>query len=129
MNTNIATCPYVSNFVRVRLIVDTIDLSEHADLNNGIKYVFTMIDSFSKFSWCYPSTRKSSAKFLKNLRHLHHREDTWRIFHLDNDESSLLIRYKNTLSKKRVHELYTGPHIIPSHGVKLNDSIELRIRA
>ncbi|KAF7690725.1 Pro-Pol polyprotein [Cucumispora dikerogammari] len=44
-----------------------------------------MIDSFSKFSWCYTSTRKTEAGFLKNLRHLHHREGTWRIFHSDND--------------------------------------------
>ncbi|KAF7685181.1 hypothetical protein CDIK_4070 [Cucumispora dikerogammari] len=66
--------PIVPNFKRERLIVDTIDLSEYADLNNKIKYVFTMIDSFSKFSWSISSTKKTEAEFLKNLHYLHYRE-------------------------------------------------------
>ncbi|KAF7700675.1 hypothetical protein CDIK_0885 [Cucumispora dikerogammari] len=40
----------IPNYIRERLIVDTIDLSKYSDMNEKIMYVFTMIDSFSKFA-------------------------------------------------------------------------------
>ena len=49
-----------------------------------MKYVFTMIDSFSKFAWCYPSENKTSGNFLNALKNLYDREGTWKIFHSDN---------------------------------------------
>ncbi|KAF7694740.1 hypothetical protein CDIK_1978 [Cucumispora dikerogammari] len=41
--------PIIPNFIRERLIVDTIDVSEYAESNMNKKYIFTMIDSFKKF--------------------------------------------------------------------------------
>ncbi|KAF7701603.1 hypothetical protein CDIK_0693 [Cucumispora dikerogammari] len=66
--------PIIPNFVRERLIVDTIDLSEYHVSNNEIKYIFTMIDSFSKFAFCYPVERKTSENFLRAIRYLYFRE-------------------------------------------------------
>ena len=76
--------PIVPSFIKERLIVDTIDLSEYAEANNGKKYIFTMIYSFSKFAWCYPSERKSGACFLEAFKHFFRREGSWKIFHSDN---------------------------------------------
>ena len=76
--------PIVPNFIRERIIVDTIDLSEYGEANNGMKYIFTMIDSFSKFAWCYQTERKSTVSFLKAFKHFYHREGSWKIFHSDN---------------------------------------------
>ncbi|KAF7684868.1 hypothetical protein CDIK_4383, partial [Cucumispora dikerogammari] len=42
--------PIIPNYIRERLIVDTIDLSDYLNMNGRLKYVFTMIDSFSKFA-------------------------------------------------------------------------------
>ncbi|KAF7686600.1 SCAN domain-containing protein 3 [Cucumispora dikerogammari] len=63
--------PIISNFVRERLIVDTIDHSEDREYNDGIKYIFTMIDSFSKFAFCYPVKSKTSQNFLRSLKNLY----------------------------------------------------------
>ncbi|KAF7692911.1 Gag-Pro-Pol polyprotein [Cucumispora dikerogammari] len=73
-------------YIRERLIVDTIDLSEYSDMNGGIKYFFTTIDSFSKFAWCTPSLTKSGAAFLNALKDLHKRKGTWKIFHSNNGD-------------------------------------------
>ncbi|KAF7694702.1 Gag-Pol polyprotein [Cucumispora dikerogammari] len=122
--------PIVSNFIRERLIVDTVDLSEYADLNNGIKYVFTMIDSFSKFSWCYPSTRKTAAEFLKNLHYLHDRKGTWKIFHSDNGEeftSNVVQEYIEQKMSARI--IHRAPYHSQSQGQikRFNRTLKSRI--
>ncbi|KAF7689094.1 Pro-Pol polyprotein [Cucumispora dikerogammari] len=123
--------PIVPNFIRERLIVDTIDLSEYADLNNGIRYVFTMIDSFSKFSWCYPSTRKTAEEFLKSLRHLHHREGTWRIFHSDNGGEFTSNEVQEYIEQKMGARIIHGaPYHPQSQGQieRFNRTLKSRIR-
>ena len=76
--------PIISNFIRERLIVDTIDVSEYAESNMNKKYIFTMIDSFKKFVWCYTVERKSSSAFLEAIKDLYYTEVSWKIFHSDN---------------------------------------------
>ncbi|KAF7687823.1 hypothetical protein CDIK_2980 [Cucumispora dikerogammari] len=105
------TLPLVSivrNFIRERLIVDTIDLSEYANLNNEIKYVFTMLDSFFKFTWCQSSTRKTAAEFLK-LCDIYFTERVRRVFSIQIMVKSLLEVQEYIAQKKNV-ELYTTPY-------------------
>ena len=62
--------PILPNFVKERLIVDTIDLSIYAQYNDGYRYIFTMVDSFSKFVFVFPSLRKDAESFSKILKPL-----------------------------------------------------------
>lgn len=76
--------PIVPSYVRERIIIDTIDLSEYEASNRGYKYVFTMIDSFSKFAFCFPARRKNAENFLKSFKKLYFSEGKWKIVHTDN---------------------------------------------
>ena len=41
---------------------DLIDMQAFSKDNNGIKYLLTVIDMFSKFSWIVPLKRKTGQK-------------------------------------------------------------------
>ncbi|KAF7686570.1 hypothetical protein CDIK_3137 [Cucumispora dikerogammari] len=41
----------ILNFIRERIVVDTIDISEYSESNMNKRYIFTGIDSISKFVW------------------------------------------------------------------------------
>ncbi len=76
--------PILPHFPRERLIVDTVDFSAYEQHNNGKRYVFTMIDSFSKYAWAYPSERKDSISFADILKDHIYNEGIWKLFHSDN---------------------------------------------
>ncbi|KAF7702646.1 KRAB-A domain-containing protein 2 [Cucumispora dikerogammari] len=76
--------PIVPSLIRERLMADTIDLSEYASENDGIRYVFTFIDSFSKFAFVFTSTNRDSNSVYKILKKLFFSEGPWKIFHTDN---------------------------------------------
>ncbi|KAG0422078.1 Gypsy retrotransposon integrase-like protein 1, partial [Dictyocoela muelleri] len=87
--------PILSSYPRERLIVDTIDMRQYADQNNQYKYIFTMIDSFSKFGWCYKALNKSSECFSKILENHFYLEGKWDILHTDNGGEFENERVKN----------------------------------
>ncbi|KAF7685934.1 Gypsy retrotransposon integrase-like protein 1 [Cucumispora dikerogammari] len=76
--------PIISSFIRERIIVDTVDLSCYFESNLGIKYLFTMIDTFSKFAFVFPLRDKSATSFLNAFKKLYYREVHSKIFHTGN---------------------------------------------
>ncbi|KAF7703835.1 Gag-Pol polyprotein [Cucumispora dikerogammari] len=100
-------------------------------MNGGIKYVFTMIDSFSKCARCTPSLTKSGAAFLNALKDLHKRKGTWKIFHSDNEgefTSNAVQEYiANRMQTKSVHR---APYRPQSFGQieRFNRTLKSRIR-
>ena len=58
------------NFERRRLIsnhiwgIDLITMIKYAKQNNNYKYILTVIDFFSKYSWCYPLKNKNSNEII-----------------------------------------------------------------
>ncbi|KAF7675935.1 hypothetical protein CDIK_4516, partial [Cucumispora dikerogammari] len=50
--------PIIPSFIRERIMVDTIDLSCYSESNLGIKYLFTMFDTLSKFTFVFSSRDK-----------------------------------------------------------------------
>ncbi|KAF7684862.1 Gag-Pro-Pol polyprotein [Cucumispora dikerogammari] len=105
-----SACAYIPSCIRERLIVDAIDLSQYAESNNGIRYIFTMVDSFSKFSFCYPTERKTSTNFLKAVTHLYMHEGCWRILHSDNDGEFLANNVKNFSRSMSTKLVQGAPH-------------------
>ena len=76
--------PIIPSFIRERIMVDTIDLSCYSESNLGIKYLFTMIDTFSKFAFVFPSRDKSATSFLNAFKTLYYREGPFKTLHTDN---------------------------------------------
>lgn len=60
--------PIISSFPRERLLVDAIDLRRYAGSNNGHAWIFTFVDSFTKFGWDFPSVHKSGSVFAGIIR-------------------------------------------------------------
>ncbi|KAF7678000.1 Pro-Pol polyprotein, partial [Cucumispora dikerogammari] len=54
-----------------------------------------MIDSFSKFVWCYTVERKSSSAFLEAIKDLYYTEGPWQIFHSDNGGEFTAMQVQN----------------------------------
>ena len=61
------------NHTRVKAIdhqcqADLADVSHLATYNRGYKYLFCVIDVFSKFAWVVPLTSKSSTELVRALK-------------------------------------------------------------
>ena len=65
------------NFERRRVIsnhidhiwgIDLITMIKYAKQNNNYKYVLTVIDFFSKYSWCYPLQNKTSNEIINSFK-------------------------------------------------------------
>ena len=41
---------------------------KYAKQNNNLKYILTVIDFFSKYSWCYPLKSKTSNQIINSLK-------------------------------------------------------------
>ena len=76
--------PIIPSFISERIMVDTIDLSCYSESNLGIKYLFTMIDTFSKFAFVFPSRDKSATGFLNAFKKLYYCEVHSKIFYTGN---------------------------------------------
>ena len=69
--------PKKINFERRRVIsnhidhiwgIDLITMIKYAKQNNNYKYILTVIDFFSKYSWCYPLKNKNSNKIINSFK-------------------------------------------------------------
>ena len=65
------------NFERRRVIsnhidhiwgIDHITMIKYSKQNNNYKYVLTVIDFFSKYSWCYPLKNKNSNEIINSFK-------------------------------------------------------------
>ena len=74
--------PVINKFPRKKIIVnyideihscDLVDMQKYSRMNKGYKYIFTVIDVFSKYAWSFPIKSKKHQilnhvfkKYLKN---------------------------------------------------------------
>ena len=65
------------NFERRRVIsnhidhiwgIDLITMIKYSKQNNNYKYILTVIDFFSKYSWCYPLKNKNSNEIINSFK-------------------------------------------------------------
>ena len=78
---NMSITPIISTSPRERLIIDAVDFRRYHLQNSGYKYIFTFIDSFTKFAWAFPTKDKSSLTFSNILKTFLMREGPWYIIH------------------------------------------------
>ncbi|KAF7703794.1 Transposon Tf2-9 polyprotein [Cucumispora dikerogammari] len=122
--------PIVPSYIRERLMVDTVDLTEYANANDWNRYIFTFIDSFSKFAFVYPSMRRDSGSVLQILKSLFYVEGPWRIFHSDNGGEFTALCIKEFLSSFGTEDRQGAPYRPQTQGQieRFNRTIKSRIR-
>lgn len=122
--------PIIPSYPRERLIVDTVDLSVYSHQNNGFKYIFTMIDSFTKFGWVYSAPNKNSETFSSILRKHFYKEGTWELFHTDNGGEFINNNVKEVLDYFKISSIHGRPYHPQSQGQveRFNRTIKSRIR-
>ncbi|KAG0441407.1 Retrovirus-related Pol polyprotein from transposon RE1 [Dictyocoela muelleri] len=106
----------IPDYVRERLIVDTIDITFYRHNNNDYRYIFTFFDSFSKYAWAYPARNKNGETFLSILRYHFYFEGTWAKLHSDNGGEFFNRATLEVLSEFNI-EFVVFDLIIPSHRV------------
>ena len=60
LNTKTTYKPIIPKYPKERLIADLVNFEKYSNENNGYKYLFVGIDSFSKFAVVYPLKNKSA---------------------------------------------------------------------
>lgn len=122
--------PIIPSLMRERLIVDAIDMSRYASSNDNFKYLFTMIDSFSKFAWVYASKNKSSVTFNNILMKHFYTEGPWLILHTDNGGEFINDLVKETIKKFNATHVSGRPYHPQSQGQieRFNQTLKSRLR-
>ncbi|KAG0442635.1 Pro-Pol polyprotein [Dictyocoela muelleri] len=122
--------PIVPNYPRERLIVDTIDMRMYSDHNDEFKYIFTFIDSFTKFGWAYKSKKKDAESFSKILLNHFYEEGLWTIFHSDNGREFVNSKVTEILKKFNIRSVHGMPYHPQSQGQveRFNRTLKERLR-
>lgn len=123
--------PIITYLPRERLMVDTIDMSRFSQRNSGFKYIFTMIDAFSKFGWAYRAKDKTAETFADVLLKHFHNEGFWRILHTDNGREFVNSNVQNVLSQTNSRHVTGRPYHPQSQGQveRFNRTIKTRIHS
>ena len=58
----------ISNHIDHIWRIDLIIMIRYAKQNNNYKYILTVIDFFSKYSWCYPLKNKNSNEIINSFK-------------------------------------------------------------
>ncbi|KAG0441762.1 Gag-Pol polyprotein [Dictyocoela muelleri] len=89
-----------------------------------------MIDSFTKFGWCYPSIRKDAFSFAKILLKHIRLEGTWVLFHSDNGVEFINMEVDLILNNFGISSMHGRTYHSQSQGQveRFNRTIKTRIR-
>ncbi|KAF9748558.1 Gag-Pol polyprotein, partial [Nosema granulosis] len=60
--------PIIAEHQRERYIVDLVDFRYYSDVNDGVKWMLIMVDSFSKYMWTVPLKEKSASAVVPAIR-------------------------------------------------------------
>ncbi|KAG0425219.1 Gag-Pol polyprotein, partial [Dictyocoela muelleri] len=101
--------------------------SEH---NDGYKYIFTFIDSFTKFAWAYISKSKNAAAFSDILLKHFYNQGLWSIFHTDNGTEFVNSLVSSILEKFNITSVCGMPYHPQSQGQieRFNRTLKERLR-
>lgn len=123
--------PIYSSYSGQRLLVDAIDLRRYGAQNDGYKWIFTFIDSFSKFGWGFAAIDKRGDKFAKILRQFFLREGEWDIFHTDNGREFQNQYVEAVLAEMNIPHISGRPYHPQSQGQieRFNRTIKKRLKA
>ncbi|KAG0442753.1 Pro-Pol polyprotein [Dictyocoela muelleri] len=102
----------------------------YAEHNQGFKYIFTFIDSFTKFGWAYISKTKDADSFSKILLKHFYTEGLWGIFHSDNGTEFVNTKVNEILTRFNVSSVHGMPYHPQSQGQVegFNRTIKERLR-
>jgi len=71
-------------YAHERIQCDLICMSQYANENDDYKYIFNLIDCFSKFVFSFKIRDRSGNTIAKIVKNLFMQEGPWKEFHTDN---------------------------------------------
>lgn len=122
--------PIIPSYVKERLLADLIDLSCYESSNNGYKYLYTFIDSFSKFAWVYKAKSKCGQEFSEILERHISVEGKWKLFHTDNGKEFINRNVHEILNYYTIKRVTGRPYHPQSQGQieRFNRTLKSRLR-
>ena len=105
-------------------------MSQYESANDGYRYIYTMIDSFSKFAWAAPALRKDGTTCAKILKKHFYNEGKWDKFHSDNGGEFVNSHVEEVLRSFTMQEVHGRPYHPQSQGQieRFNRTLKSRIR-
>ena len=83
--------------------MDLVDVSKLAYCNEGIKYLITCIDVFSKFAWCIPIKNKNSDSVIEGFKNILFCGRKPKKLQTDKGKEFLNKNFKTLLDNKNIH--------------------------
>jgi transposase InsO family protein len=113
MIKKIVTKPILTSKPRERYQMDFIEIPENVFLNNNFRYILTIIDCFSKYSFCYPLKKRNQRIIAKILDELFAKYKP-KILQSDNEFKSKEIN--EICEKYKVKQIFSSPYKPNSNG-------------
>ena len=105
-------------------------MTRYSDENDGYSYIYTMIDSFSKFAWVAAAHTKTASECAKILKKIFLTEGKWDIFHSDNGGEFVNDQVQSLLRNLGIQEIHGRPYHPQSQGQmkRYNRTLKSKIR-
>ena len=102
--------PIIEICNRDRYMMDLVDFKQFSEYNNDKKYLFTCVDSHSKFGWNFPIENKTSDCVLRCLRQIFKNFGPPIILHSDNGKEFKNLRVKNLCLEYNIQHVFGKPY-------------------
>lgn len=126
--------PLRKNFVRRRFIqkgyndtwqIDLVEMIPFSKLNNGYKYIFTGIDTFSKYAFAYPVKSKKSIEIMFAMKKMFEQFETYPI-NIQSDQGKEFFNkdFKFLMQKHKINHYHTYTHLKASICERFNRTLK-----
>ena len=123
--------PIVSDKPMIQWEIDLIDMTQYEKSNEGFAFLFTIIDTHSKFAWVRPIKNKSAPIVAYSLQEIILQEGTPNIISCDNGSEFVNDKMKELCERFNIEMRYSLPYKPQSQGQieRFNATIKNKIYA
>ncbi|KAI5151606.1 hypothetical protein ENBRE01_2824 [Enteropsectra breve] len=97
-----------------RLIDDAVDMRANSEHNDGVSWILSIVDAYSKFAWSYRLRCKSAAAVADVFKSLFYSEGVPKILHCDNGKEFKNSELDQLCSDFNVCRVYGRVHHLQS---------------
>jgi len=130
IQVHVPLTPIVPYYIRERLMVDLVDFSMYENENDGYRYIFNFVETFSKFLFSFKTKRKTAEVFGGILKNQLYSEGKFDNLHSDNGREFVNRRVLEICDHWGINIIHGRPRHPQSQGQveRLNRTIKERLR-
>lgn len=117
--------PTILYHPRKLLQADLIDMQARASSNQGFKYIFIVVDCFTRFCWATAVKNKTSSLILDEFKKIYKKTGKFKRFMTDRGSEFISEQFQTFLEKQGIEFAAGNPHA--PHVERLNRTIQNRL--